>query len=305
MGPPVGLNGSLEEFSLQDILQILALGQKSGQLSLDTPAGVGTIVLRAGRVVAAFDDGAPSLETSLSSWPGGRRPEVLRRRIVASLARLARCREGEFRFQVLAEPSERIRGRDVARETLDSGVDIVELLLEVACRQDEDARESSERATRPSRSIAGPGGRLSVLLVDDEDLVRRLLARYLVEGGYPVVEAGDVESAVARGASLGEAGVRFVLVADLNMPASAGDSFRGGVEVVKRLARLRLRPPVVMMADGAVSSLGARPLRGVWSLVQKPGLSKLDPEEFEADVRALAGRMVEEVLPRVCRAVPA
>ena len=60
-----------------------------------------------------------------------------------------------------------------------------------------------------------------------------------------------------------------------------------------------------MMADGAVSSLGARPLRGVWSLVQKPGLSKLDPEEFEADMRALAGRMVEEVLPRVCGAVPA
>ena len=41
------------------------------------------------------------------------------------------------------------------------------------------------------------------------------------------------------------------------------------------------------------------------SLVQKPGLSKLDPEEFEADMRALAGRMVEEVLPRVCGAVPA
>ena len=86
MGPPVGLNGSLEEFSLQDILQILALGQKSGQLSLDTPAGVGTIVFRDGRVVAAFDDGAPPLETSLASWPGSRRPEVLRRRIVASLA---------------------------------------------------------------------------------------------------------------------------------------------------------------------------------------------------------------------------
>ena len=120
-----------------------------------------------------------------------------------------------------------------------------------------------------------------------------------------MVEAGDVESAVERGASLGEAGVRFVLVADLNMPASAGDSFRGGFEVVRRLAKLRLRPPVVMMADGAISSLGARPMRGVWSLVRKPGLSKLDPEEFEADMRALAGRMVQDVLPRVCGAVSA
>jgi CheY-like chemotaxis protein len=300
-GPPVGLNGSLEEFSLQDVLQILALGQKTGQLSLDSPAGTGTILFRAGRVVASWDEGAPSLATSLEV----RRDAVLRRRIVASLERLARCRQGEFHFQVSAEPPQRIRGRDIAGETLPSGIDIVELLLEVACRQDEDARGSSDPAPRAPRSIAGSGSRLSVLLVDDEDLVRQLLARYLVEGGYRVVEAGDVESAVERGARLGAAGVRFVLVADLNMPASAGDSFRGGAEVVKRLARLRLRPPVVMMADGAVSSLGARPMRGVWSLVQKPGLSKLDPKEFEADMRALAGRMVEEVLPRVCGALPA
>jgi CheY-like chemotaxis protein len=304
MGPPVGLNGSLEEFSIQDVLQILALGQKTGQLSLDTPAGAGAIVLRAGRVVASFDDGRSSPETS-PSLSSGPRDAVLRRRIVASLARLARRRQGEFHFQVCADPPQRIQGRDMAGETLPAGIDIVELLLEVACRQDEDARDPSDRPLRTAASFAGPADGHSVLLVDDEDVVRRLLARYLVEGGYRVVEAGDVESAVERGAGLGEAGVRFVLVADLNMPASAGDSFRGGVEVVKRLAKLRLRPPVVMMADGATSSLGARPMRGVWSLVRKPGLSKLDPEEFEADMRALAGRMVQDVLPRVCGAVTA
>jgi CheY-like chemotaxis protein len=297
----VGLNGSLQEFSIQDILQILALGQKTGHLSVDTPAGAGAIVIRAGRVIASFDGGSSSLETSLASWPDSPRDAVIRQRIVASVDRLDRARQGSFHFQVSADPPLRVQGRDIGRETLPSGMDIVELLLEVACRQDEDARDSSERPVRTAGSPAGP----SVLLVDDEDLVRRLLARYLVEGGYRVVEAGDVESAVERGASLGEAGVRFVLVADLNMPASGGDSFRGGVEVVKRLAKLRLRPPVVMMADGALSSLGARPMRGVWSLVQKPGLSKLDPKEFEADVRELAGRMVQDVLPRVCGAVTA
>jgi CheY-like chemotaxis protein len=297
------LNGSLEEFSIQDILQILALAQKTGQLSLDTPAGAGAIVFRAGRVVASFDDASPSLETNLASWPEGQRDAVLRRRIVASLDRLARCRQGGFHFQVSADPPQRIQGRDTAGETLPSGIDIVELLLEVACRQDEKARDLPD--LRAAGSLAGSVCRPSVLLVDDEDLVRRLLARYLAEGGYRVVEAGDVESAVESGASLGAAGVGFVLVADANMPASAGDSFRGGFEVVKRLAKLRLRPPVVMMADGAFPSLGARPMRGVWSLVRKPGLSKLDPEEFEADMRALAGRMVQDVLPRVCGAVPA
>jgi CheY-like chemotaxis protein len=297
----VGLNGSLEEFSIQDILQILALGQKTGHLSVDTPAGAGAIVFRAGRIVASFDGGSPSLETSLASWSECPRDAVIRRRIVACLDRLDRARRGSFHFQVSADPPLRVQGRDIARETLQSGMDVVELLLEMAWRRDEDARDASDRPVRTTTAPAAP----SVLLVDDEDLVRRLLARYLVEGGYRVVEAGDVESAVECGASLGEAGVRFVLVADLNMPASAGDSFRGGVEVVKRLAKLRLRPPVVMMADGAPPSLGAKPIRGVWSLVQKPGLSKLDPKEFEADVRALAGRMVQDVLPRVCGAVTA
>ena len=61
-----------------------------------------------------------------------------------------------------------------------------------------------------------------------------------------------------------------------------------------------------MSSSGAMASIRRRPAGpGAWSLVQKPGLSKLDPEEFEADMRALAGRMVEEVLPRVCGAVPA
>jgi CheY-like chemotaxis protein len=281
------LYGSLEEFSLQDVLQILALGRKTGRLVLETPVGAEAIAFREGRVVALLSSPACSGE------------ESVRGRIVASLDRIARCRRGAFRFQVSADPPCVETG-----ETLRPGIDIVELLLEVAWRQDEKARVEADPSVQDSGTCTGPGGS-SVLLVDDEDQVRRLLARYLGEGGYRVVEAGDVESAVNRGARLGEAGVRFVLVADLNMPASAGDSFRGGVEVVKRLAKLRLRPPVVMMADGPTAFLGPKPMRGVWSLVQKPGLSKLDPEEFEADVRALAGHMVQEVLPRVCGAPPA
>jgi hypothetical protein len=88
------------------------------------------------------------------------------------------------------------------------------------------------------------------------------------------------------------------------MPASAGDSFGGGFEVVNRLARLRLRPPVVIMAERTSSFLNAIPRRGIWSVVLKPGLSKLHPEELEADIGALAGWMVQEVLPRVCGALP-
>ncbi len=181
------LNGSLDDFSIQDILQVLSLSRKTGSLSLETPSGGAAVIFQEGCILASVDDGGPP-----RAW--------------------------------------------MAPEVMTPGAD---------------------RAT--TGSLAGPGGELSVLLVDDEELVRRLLARYLVAGGYPV----------------------------------------------KRLARLRLRPPVVMMADCASVSTRVVPMRGVWSVVLKPGLSKLDPEEFEADLRALAGRMVQEVLPRVCSALSA
>jgi CheY-like chemotaxis protein len=313
------LNGSLDDFSLQDILQILSLGRKTGHLAVRTPAGSATIIFQEGSILASVDDVAPPLATDLARLPGWGREEVIHRRIAASLARLSHFRQGEFSFQTAALPPRVIRDRDVALETLGEGIGVVELLLEVAWRQDEEARDPAsvhaltpgaaatvgDRPASPAGSLVRQEDELSVLLVDDEELVRHILARYLVAGGYPVVEAADVESAVRRGASLGEAGVRFVLVTDLNMPASGGGSFRGGGEVVKRLARLRPRPPVVMMADCASVSMRAVPMRGVWSVVLKPGLSKLDPQEFEADLRALAGRMVEVVLPRVCSALSA
>jgi hypothetical protein len=44
---------------------------------------------------------------------------------------------------------------------------------------------------------------------------------------------------------------------------------------------------------------------GVRSFVFKPGLSKLDPEQFDADLRAFASKVVADVLPRLERAAAA
>jgi len=312
----VGLYGSLKDFSVQEVIQIVSFGQKSGCLSFETPAGAGAVIFRDGRIVASFDAGSPP-DASVAPLPWSQAVEIARTRIAASLDRLSRCRDGDFSFEPTIEAS----GGGDALDTPWRGIPAMDLLLELACRQDEQERDASSVEPKETSPEAPPPGaddpvppgepftrtrsERSVLLVDDEELVRRLLSRYLVEGGYPVIEAGDVDSAVKSAASLGQAGVSFVLVADLNMPASAGDSFRGGIEVVKRLNRMRLRPPIVMMTDSMSSSLRAPTMRGVWSVMLKPGLSKLDPDEFEADMRAMAGRMVQDVLPRVCGASPA
>jgi CheY-like chemotaxis protein len=142
-----------------------------------------------------------------------------------------------------------------------------------------------------------------ILLVDDEEEVRRVLADHFTAGGYQVVEAEDPESAVKKAGRLGKAGVPFLLLTDLGMPTSGGSSFQGGFEVVKRLAKMNLHPPVLMMTESLGSALQSRAKQmGVSRIIFKPGLSKLDPGQFEADLRAFATKILADVIPRLAPA---
>src|SRR4029453_8183502 len=142
-----------------------------------------------------------------------------------------------------------------------------------------------------------------LLLVDDEEDVRRVLAEHLTQGGFQVVEADGPDSAVKKAGRLGKAGIPFVLMTDLGMPTSGGSSFQGGFEVVKRLIKMNLRPPVLMMTDSLSGAVQARARQlGIESFVFKPGLSKLDPEQFEADLRVFAHKVRTDVLPRMMQA---
>ena len=221
MGPPVGLNGSLEEFSSRTSCRSWPSARSPASCRWTRRPGSersssGRPRRRGFRRRRAVPGDEPLV---LARGPEAR---GLRRRIVASLARLARCRQGEFRFQVCrrAAGSGSGAGTWPARRSPRASTSSSSSSRSLPAGR---GRAGLVRASDPALEVdRRSGGRLSVLLVDDEDLVRRLLARYLVEGGYRVVEAGDVESAVERGASLGEAGVRFVLVADLNMPPRPG-----------------------------------------------------------------------------------
>jgi CheY-like chemotaxis protein len=136
--------------------------------------------------------------------------------------------------------------------------------------------------------------------VDDEDDVRRVLGEHLSRAGCSVVEAGDPESAVKKGMALSKAGEPFVLVVDLGMPATGGTSFHGGFEVVRRLHKQDVRPAVLLMTDSLAATTQTRAKQlGIESFVFKPGLSKLDPEQFDADLRAFAAKMASDVLPKL------
>lgn len=168
-----------------------------------------------------------------------------------------------------------------------------------------DSPEVAPPAEPAAAPAAGDDGGTTILLVDDEYDVRRILAEGFARAGYNVVEAEDPEAAVKRAGRLGKASIPFLLVADLGMPTSGGTSFQGGFEVVKRLWKMNLRPPVLIMAETLNSALQARARQmEIAHFVFKPGLSKLDPEQFEADLRAFAAKIVSDVLPRLAGAAP-
>ncbi len=384
----MGLTGNLEDLPLLDIIQIVSFSKKTGHLSIRIADGEGGIVFQHGFVVAAFAPGGPPLDPGFSGMDGAQRAVVIRTRIEIALEQLVRLREGQFSFALADQPPKLLGTRDIGVETLGTGINAQELLLDLARGMDEDRRHSSaaveasfaepepppeEPPTAPSPSTAdraiaesaetpplgvraiapsaetaevtyflkdlrpmqaegappagatipvpivrappvspaatkpvtgppapGPEPARTILLVDDEDDVRTFLAGIFAGNGYRVVEAADPESAVKRGGKLGNEQTPFVLVTDLGMPASGGASFHGGFEVVKRLWKMNLRPPVLMMTESLSQALQLRARQmGIKAFVFKPGLSKLNPGQFEADLKAFAGKILADILPKL------
>jgi PAS domain S-box-containing protein len=133
-------------------------------------------------------------------------------------------------------------------------------------------------AVRDEGNGAGPP-RPAVLLVEDEPLVRSLIARHLRWAGYAVVPVGDGEEALARFAAEGPAAWALV-VSDVVMPRI------DGVELVRRLRAAAPALPAVLTsgytADALETPGGLPP--GV-AFLEKPATRD---ELLDAVARALA-----------------
>jgi CheY-like chemotaxis protein len=378
----LSLTGNLEDLPLLDIIQIVSFSKKTGTLSIRTGEGEGGIVFHEGLVVCAFAAGTAQINPRFAAMPVAQRDGVIRSRIEIALEQLIRLREGQFSFSLAGKLPRAVGKREIALETLSSGINPQELLLNLAQGMDEDRRNSTAavevsfaepedpssgadevphapeelldaaaesdtrapvhsdaavvaeflrdakpeaadepawgatipvpivlpglgepppaKAPRPVPPTPAATPSRTILLVDDEEDVRRALAGWLQRGGYEVTEAEDPESAVKAGGRLAREGTRFVLVTDLGMPTSGGSSFQGGFEVVKRLWKMNVRPPVLMMTESLSQSLQLRARQmGIKAFVFKPGLSKLNPRQFEADLQAFAEKIVADVLPKL------
>jgi CheY-like chemotaxis protein len=167
------------------------------------------------------------------------------------------------------------------------------------------ALDTTQRLPPPSPATGAEGGEVprTILLVEDEEDVRSVLGDRFGAAGYNVVEAEDPDAAVKKAQKLKAANVAFMLVTDMGMPTSGGASFQGGFEVIKRLGKMHLRPATLVMTESPNAAAQARARQlGIGQLVFKPGLSKLDPAQFHADLEAFAARVISDILPRLSRA---
>jgi CheY-like chemotaxis protein len=252
--------------------------------------------------------------------PGPARELVVRQRIASLLERLVRLREGDFAFNLDETVPAALGGRDLTRERLQYGINPEEMMLDLARQLDEDRRHAAAafeasfatpeeedivleelppEEPEPRREEAVPAGP-AVLLVDDEPDIRRVVGERLLSAGFAVHVCGTPASARREMDRLGAERGRFLLVTDLGLPADWGASFRGGLDLARHASGLALPPPVLLMAETIDEKLRARARRlGVSLLAFKPGLSKLDPLQYEADLRAFGDKLARDLLPRL------
>lgn len=131
--------------------------------------------------------------------------------------------------------------------------------------------------TRPAAHGTGPAGTATVLLVEDQHVVRKLVRRLLKSEGYTVLEAehGAEAIEVAEGFN----GPIDLLITDMVMPRMSGE------ELAARMIRRRPRTKVLYVSGYADSEIFHGAGRGDSHFLQKP----FSPEALSAKVREVLG----------------
>ncbi len=111
-----------------------------------------------------------------------------------------------------------------------------------------------------------------MLLVDDEDLVRAVLAASLVEEGYRVVEARDADEALR---ALAQDEAIDLLITDLSMPGL------DGAALIAALRPARPNLPVILLTGNAEHRRADAEGDAV-RLLHKPATSRALAEAVEA-----------------------
>src|SRR4029450_2584577 len=108
-----------------------------------------------------------------------------------------------------------------------------------------------------ARALGGSTLRSSILVVEDEDIIRSELARLLARTGHDVVEARSVSEAIGAGAADGF----DLVIADLRLPGELGTTLIDGC---------RGTPVLVMTSYATVRAAVEAMQKGAADFVAKP-----------------------------------
>jgi len=127
----------------------------------------------------------------------------------------------------------------------------------------------------------------TVLVVDDEPMVREVLAQYLSHDGFTVVEASDGDEAVAKL----DACIPDLVLLDLMLPK------RHGLEVLRHARSTSDVPVILLTALGDEKDRVAGLELGADDYVVKP----FSPREVAARVKSVLRRSAGSTVPAVTR----
>jgi DNA-binding response OmpR family regulator len=120
----------------------------------------------------------------------------------------------------------------------------------------------------------------TVLIVEDEDAVRKLVAATLAQDGYQLLTASSADEAVERARAAGHA--IDLLLTDATMPG------RSGIELAKELLAKQPGLAVIVMSGYLHTGDDLQAVGGAEIMLHKP----FTPHELRARVRQVLDRRV-------------
>jgi len=311
----MGLKGRLEDLPFLDMLQIAAFSQKTGYLRVQGPLGSGAVVFKMGLVQCAYSWSTRDhlrfvAQTGLESVD----EQVMEKQVELSVRELSGLREGSFEFELADEIGPELDGLDISPFLQRRGVNAQHMLLELARNMDEERRdaieiiETSDTVIDVPSPLAVPPAAIgvsedppiektiTVVLVDDEPDIVDVVGDELESRGFRVARASGPVEGAALVQERQAADEKVLVVTDLKMPTSAGDSFQGGFELVERLNRSEKRLPVLLMSEGLSPEDRERAIElGIRKAAFKPTLTKPDPKLYREDLKAFAGEILRQL----------
>ncbi len=114
---------------------------------------------------------------------------------------------------------------------------------------EQEAVELRKESLEEQKPEAIPQQRAVIVAVDDEPLLLKAISDHFRPMGFWVETYPDAESAEKRINELIEQGLMPIIVADLIMPAGAGKTLLGGLELLKKVRSYNVHLPFILCTD--------------------------------------------------------